>query len=364
MSRRSAGLGKGEFSMNRQHALRNALLFSFGLLLLAGSARGQGTSTVTSTVASTVINPTVTFSTPGTKQVTLQACNEKGCDTVVKNVVVLDPRPQISSMGLPARAGMNHSLALQATATGRPALSYKWTFSGLTPTVVTGNPATWTPLLLGDYQATLEVTNASGVATSTPVTVQVVPWTFEDVPPTYWVWRFIENLAARGVSSGCGGSPPLYCPEANVTRGEMAVLLLRSKEGGSYVPPPCTTPLFTDIPCSHPLAPWINELARRGVTAGCGGGYYCPNLEVSRAQMAVFLLATKEGAGWTPDPTCTTAPFNDVPCSTPFAIWIRELVVRGITAGCGSGSYCPVNPVNQAQMSVFLSVTFGLTPAY
>lgn len=342
--------------MNRQTSLWNALLFSFGLLLLAGAARGQGTSTIP--------NPTVTFSTPGTKQVTLQACNDHGCDTVVKNVVVLDPRPQITSMGMPARVGINHPFGLQATALGRPPLTYKWTFSGSSSTVVTGNPSAWTPRALGDYQTTLEVTNASGVATSTPTTVQVVPWTFEDVPPTYWVWRFIENLAARGVSSGCGGSPPLYCPEASVTRGEMAKLLLRSKEGGSYVPPPCTTQVFADMPCSNPLAPWVNELVRRGVTAGCGGGYYCPDLEVTRNQMAVFLLVTREGAGWSPDTTCTTDPFNDVPCSSPFAIWVRELVARGITAGCGGSSYCPANPVNEAQMSVFLSVTFGLTPAY
>jgi len=342
--------------MNRQHALRNALLFSFSLFLLAGSAWSQGTSTSP--------NPTVTFSTTGTKQVTLQACNEKGCDTIVKNVVVLAPQPAITSMNMPVRVGINHPLALQATALGKPPLAYTWTFSGLTPTVATGNPSAWTPLALGNYQATLQVANAYGVATSTPATIQVVPWTFEDVPPTYWVWRFIENLSARGVSAGCGGAPPLYCPEANVTRGEMAKLLLKAKEGGSYVPPPCTTQVFADMPCSNPLAPWINELVRRGVTAGCGGGYYCPDLEVTRNQMAVFLLVTKEGPGWTPDTTCTTAPFNDVPCSTPFAIWVRELVARGITAGCGSGSYCPANPVNQAQMSVFLSTTFNLTPAY
>jgi hypothetical protein len=37
------------------------------------------------------------------------------------------------------------------------------------------------------------------------------------------------------------------------------------------------------------FAPWVNELVRRGVTAGCGGGNYCPNDPVTRAQMSVFL---------------------------------------------------------------------------
>jgi hypothetical protein len=95
------------------------------------------------------------------------------------------------------------------------------------------------------------------------------------------------------------------------------------------------------------------------VTTGCGGGNYCPNLTVTRAQMAVFLLKMLEGSAYAPPP-CNTATFSDVPCSNPFAPWIEELVRRGITAGCGGGMYCPNNPVTRGQMAVFLSTTFGL----
>jgi hypothetical protein len=43
------------------------------------------------------------------------------------------------------------------------------------------------------------------------------------------------------------------------------------------------------VPCSSGFAPWIEELVDRGITAGCGGGNYCPALPVTREQMAVFL---------------------------------------------------------------------------
>jgi hypothetical protein len=76
--------------------------------------------------------------------------------------------------------------------------------------------------------------------------------------------------------------------------------------------------------------------------------------------MAVFLLKTLAGAGFTPPP-CTTASFGDVPCASPFAAWVQELVHRGITAGCGGGLYCPTDPVTRGQMAVFLTKTFGLT---
>ena len=81
-----------------------------------------------------------------------------------------------------------------------------------------------------------------------------------------------------------------------------------------------------------PTAAWIEELARRGVVAGCGGGNYCPQGSVTREAMAVYLLVTREGTGYTP-PACTTPLFNDVPASSPFCRWIEELARRGIVGG-------------------------------
>jgi len=36
---------------------------------------------------------------------------------------------------------------------------------------------------------------------------------------------------------------------------------------------------------------FIEDFANKGITGGCGGGNYCPNEPVTRAQMAVFLVA-------------------------------------------------------------------------
>jgi hypothetical protein len=75
--------------------------------------------------------------------------------------------------------------------------------------------------------------------------------------------------------------------------------------------------------------------------------------------MAVFLLKALEGSDYVP-PDCTTATFDDVPCSSPFAPWIYELAARQITGGCGGNSYCPTAEANRQQMAVFLVKTFGL----
>ena len=82
-------------------------------------------------------------------------------------------------------------------------------------------------------------------------------------------------------------------------------------------------------------------LARNGVTAGCGGGNFCP-AAVTRAQMAVFLLKAKFGAVYVPPPATGTV-FADVPAE-PSRRWIEKLAALQITGGCGGGLYCPATP--------------------
>jgi hypothetical protein len=46
---------------------------------------------------------------------------------------------------------------------------------------------------------------------------------------------------------------------------------------------------FADVPVSDPAFQYIEALAASGITAGCGGGNFCPDATVTRRQMAVFL---------------------------------------------------------------------------
>ena len=71
----------------------------------------------------------------------------------------------------------------------------------------------------------------------------------------------------------------------------MAVLLLRTEHGQGYQPP-AATGMFSDVPVSDSFARWIEQLAREGVTSGCGSGKYCPGDVVTRGQMGAFLSKT------------------------------------------------------------------------
>jgi hypothetical protein len=128
-----------------------------------------------------------------------------------------------------------------------------------------------------------------------------------------------------------------FCPNANVTRAQMAIFLLRAKYGPWWVPPPATG-IFKDVPPGSLAAPWIEELFNEGISHGCSPGYYCPNDPVTRTQMAPFLLRSKHGGSYTPPPC--TGIFADVACmpvKAPFVDWIEELYHEGITQGCAPG---------------------------
>jgi uncharacterized repeat protein (TIGR03803 family) len=113
---------------------------------------------------------------------------------------------------------------------------------------------------------------------------------------------------------------------------------------------------FADVPASSPFYNFICTIARNSITAGCGSGNYCPGNSVLRSQMAIFLLRSEHGATYTPLPA--VGIFSDVPATNPFAPWIEQLYMEGITGGCQSNpfQYCPNNTVSRAGMAVFLLV--------
>jgi hypothetical protein len=181
---------------------------------------------------------------------------------------------------------------------------------------------------------------------------------FLDVAPGDPFHDDILTILRTGISAGCGGGN--YCPLASVTRGQMAVFLVKAKFGAGYQPPAASGTVFADVPADAFAAAYIEQLAALGITTGCGGGNYCPGASVTRAQMAVFLLKTSLGEKYAPPPA--TGIFADVPVGSFAADWIEDLYARAITGGCNASPlmYCPNNAVTRGQMAVFLVKTFSL----
>ena len=124
----------------------------------------------------------------------------------------------------------------------------------------------------------------------------------------------INRLAAAGITQGCGEN--LYCPAKQLTRAQMATLLVNAISGLS----PATADHFTDDDGSVHEAR-INILAENGITRGCGAadaGLFCPRDHVRRSAMASFLARALRLEAARP------------PATSP---WRLELVLDGIEGG-------------------------------
>lgn len=114
---------------------------------------------------------------------------------------------------------------------------------------------------------------------------------FPDVDPSQWYFGWVERLAESGVS--LGHADGTFRPGAAVSRGEMAVFLIRAL-GETAVNPPAG--LFADVPADAFYAGSAERLAQLEVTRGCATAplRYCPAGAVSRAEMASFLARAFE----------------------------------------------------------------------
>jgi hypothetical protein len=160
----------------------------------------------------------------------------------------------------------------------------------------------------------------------------------------------IEAIADRGITRGC--NPPLvdwFCPTADVTRAEMAALLLAAI---GQSPASAFIGIFPDVPAGAWFTPYVERLAQLGITAGNADGTYGPNQAVTRAEMAAFLTRAfglpASGPGTT---------FVDVDGTQWYASAVEAIRASGITAGCATAParFCPLDHVKRDQMATFLA---------
>lgn len=176
---------------------------------------------------------------------------------------------------------------------------------------------------------------------------------FADVPGNHTFGRNIDWLANAGITKGC--NPPnntRFCPDQQVTRGQMAAFLERALEL------PSGRGRFADVPAGHTFRGAIAALADAGITNGCNpprNNRFCPDAPVTRAQMAAFLTRALDLSGG-------GGRFADVPRGSTFETVIAQLAGAGITKGCNpprNNRFCPDQPVTRGQMAAFLNRALG-----
>jgi len=162
-----------------------------------------------------------------------------------------------------------------------------------------------------------------------------------------------EVVALTASGATVGCGENQFCPDLPITRAQMAVLVERAMHGPGFAYPTPTV-TFDDVFSCSGDATYILQMASEGITAGCGGNLFCPENGNTRAQAAVFALKAEHGSNYVPPPPTGTV-FVDVPADAFAADFIEQLALEGITAGCGGNHFCPNDLVSRAQAAVFLS---------
>jgi sugar lactone lactonase YvrE len=122
--------------------------------------------------------------------------------------------------------------------------------------------------------------------------------------------------------------------------------------------------MFDDVPIGHPFYEFIGKLSARGITLGCDSNNYCPDSNVTREQMAIFV--ERALGTFTPPAGPLVPTFADVPNAgaTDYSYeFIEDLTARGITLGCATGPprlYCPSAAVTREQAAIVILRALGV----
>ena len=177
---------------------------------------------------------------------------------------------------------------------------------------------------------------------------------FEDIPSTHWAYPYIMELYDFFGTSGCSQDPLMYCPDLFVSREQMAAFIVRLF-GGEPPSNYCDSGLpFTDVTSEMWSCRYIKRLKELNITTGYPDGRFGPYDLVSREQMATFLVRALEVES-SAGYCSSGVPFSDVTSDMWSCRFIKRLKELQVTTGYGDGRYGPLDYVTRAQMAVFLA---------
>lgn len=179
--------------------------------------------------------------------------------------------------------------------------------------------------------------------------------TFFDVLFDNDFYAYIEGIAEKGITSGCSSTPPRFCPEDGLTRGGAAKFIIRAMGEDPYYTDGIWP--FSDVSPSHTFYNFIRRLKEWGITTGYSDGTYKPDANITRGEMAKFIVQGLESRGVTCQYGQSQA-FSDVPPSHTFYDEIQCLKELGISSGFSDGTFRPDDQLTRAGAAKFVYLAF------
>jgi hypothetical protein len=166
----------------------------------------------------------------------------------------------------------------------------------------------------------------------------------------HWANGTILFIAARGIAGGMGDNQ--FNPDTSVTRA-MFTQLLANIEGidlSAY-----KTTRFTDVDLSAWYAPAIEWAAAMGIVGGYGDGIFAPDVEITREQMAAMLVNYARYKGYTLPSGQTTAFTDESSIAAWAYDAVKMIQAAGIVGGKPGNLFDPQGTATRAEMATIFA---------
>ncbi|MED0997189.1 S-layer homology domain-containing protein [Bacillus mobilis] len=112
--------------------------------------------------------------------------------------------------------------------------------------------------------------------------------------------------------------------------------------------------VFKDVPSGQWYSKAINEMAAKGIISGMEDGIFGLGQDVTRAQVATFMVKAKDIK-----PNSTKTSFTDVDVNEWYAKYVSAAETNKIMAGIGDNKFGPKDQLTRAQMAQILVNAYG-----
>ncbi|MEK3883300.1 S-layer homology domain-containing protein [Paenibacillus sp. PL2-23] len=170
--------------------------------------------------------------------------------------------------------------------------------------------------------------------------------TFEDVPAQHWAQRVIQELTAKHLMQGVSESK--FAPDRSMTRAEFTATLVRALKLESAEPAP-----FADVEAGSRYADEVAAAYAAGLIAGKSSTTFAPNAQLTREEMAVILMNAariKQGDSGTTASGSANVAFQDEHAISDWAVSaVHAAADAGYVQGRGNGQFVPKGQLTRAE---------------
>lgn len=175
--------------------------------------------------------------------------------------------------------------------------------------------------------------------------------TFEDVAPSHWALADITELSAKLIVQGVTAAR--FAPEQDVTRAEFAVMLARALKLGKASNVPQN--MFDDVQNDAWYAEEVALAAQAGIVTGDGNGNFRPEANVTRQEIAAMIVRAYEHATGSTEDGNRSSHFPDTSALPEWASKaVNSAQSLGFMKGFPDGSFKPDGYGTRAQSAKLL----------